>query len=373
MHHRMRKFILGLTHLVLLGILGVVLFSGSWGLLLTAKLAAISGVWLVITGILLKRLLATYEDMSSRLQLLVPTTLGAILSLAVLVFGSLPLMLVALAEIAGWLYVILEFRKNRQNYTVYGHGPLPSDIWLNPPAEAFVEGDLILTDGRMAARTRNSVGHVEIVIRDKAGKLRVFSAYMEKGVVIHTLRSFVAMELKMREHFIGLRLNVPFTEDQSARAIQIADRMLAANQAWKKEAVAKRTRRVNALPVPASLKKRLMGVFPPTGYDWQGQYTGKIHENRWTCMGVVLDLLEELGVKTRKYGTGLLGLGTGLLNPLMPIRLLRDPAFRPLTLADKEVFDRAQAAKAAAKAQQAPAAGKDGATASDGEGTKPSA
>jgi|AGTN01.3.fsa_nt_gi hypothetical protein len=370
MHHRMRKFVLGITHLLLLGTLGLALFSGSWGLLLTTKLAAISGVWLVITGILLNRLLATYEDMSSRLQLLAPTLLGALLSLSVLVFGSLPLKLVALAEIAGWLYVILEFRKNRQNYTVYGHGPLPSDIWLNPPADAFAEGDLILTDGRMAARTRNSVGHVEIVIRDKAGKLRVFSAYMEKGVVIHTLRSFVAMELKMREHFIGLRLNVPFTEDQSARAIEIADRMLAANQAWKKEAVARRTRRVNALPVPASLKKRLMGVFPPTGYDWTGQYTGKIHENRWTCMGVVLDLLEELGIKTRKYGTGLLGLGTGLLNPLMPIRLLRDPAFRPLTLADKEVFDRAQAAKAAAKAK--PASGEGGATASDGEQNKPS-
>ncbi|MBY0357535.1 MAG: hypothetical protein K2W82_05990 [Candidatus Obscuribacterales bacterium] len=37
-----------------------------------------------------------------------------------------------------------------------------------------------------------------------------------------------------------------------------------------------------------------------------------------------------MGVKTNSYGTGLLGFGTTLFDPIMPVRFLSDPAFQLL-------------------------------------------
>jgi hypothetical protein len=57
---------------------------------------------------------------------------------------------------------------------------------------------------------------------------------------------------------------------------------------------------------------------------------GRLAEDRWTCIGACLELYERLGVKTNTYGTGLLGFGTTLFDPIMPVRFLSDPAFRLL-------------------------------------------
>jgi len=70
-------------------------------------------------------------------------------------------------------------------------------------------------------------------------------------------------------------------------------------------------------------------------------------------MGACLEVLNRVGVETHEYGTGLLGLGTGLLNPLMPIRLVRDPAYRLLRLSDKDAFEVARVGGS----EKAPAAG----------------
>ena len=72
---------------------------------------------------------------------------------------------------------------------------------------------------------------------------------------------------------------------------------------------------------------------------WRAIAVGSRAINRWTCIGACLELYERMGIKTRHYGTGLLGLGTGLLDPIMPVRFLSDPAFKLLDETNKEAYD----------------------------------
>ena len=58
---------------------------------------------------------------------------------------------------------------------------------------------------------------------------------------------------------------------------------------------------------------------------------GRLTQDRWTCIGACLELYRRLGVPTASYGTGLLGFGTTLFDPIMPVRFLSDPAFRLLS------------------------------------------
>ena len=85
------------------------------------------------------------------------------------------------------------------------------------------------------------------------------------------------------------------------------------------------------LPLPARLRERLLRALHTEGYDWLGLFMGRIADERWTCIGACLELYRRLGVATNPYGTGLLGVGTTLFDPIMPVRFLSDPAFRLLT------------------------------------------
>ncbi len=62
---------------------------------------------------------------------------------------------------------------------------------------------------------------------------------------------------------------------------------------------------------------------------------GRTCENRWTCIGSALVLYHKLGVRTNPYGTGLLGFGTSILDPILPVRFLADPAFKLITIDEK--------------------------------------
>ena len=60
-------------------------------------------------------------------------------------------------------------------------------------------------------------------------------------------------------------------------------------------------------------------------------------------MGFILLILERIGVQMEKYGTGPLGL-TGLLNPLLPIRLAtRAQQYRLLRKSAPETLTRGDA------------------------------
>lgn len=374
MLYRLEKFAVGITHLLLILVVVLSFFvQMGWAPFLTTCLL-VSAVRLAVTYSQLNRLLETFEDHLSRMQILVPLNLGLLISVLVLVvMPGTGQMIAAFGLLAGWARVYQLYRQRQRDFIKYGHGPLPANVWVNPPAEAIQPGDLILTDGRMARRTRNSVGHVEIAIPGrKGGKLVAFSSYMEQGVVMHTMRALLCLEQKLKEHYIVLRLRTPFTPDQNARAIEIAEDMERRNVAWRDAQRAKRMAWVRRLPMPARLRNWLLdpeslkalakevgdNKYPPlkikfkawllrkvwhTGYDWTAQYTGFIHKDRWTCMGAVLEMLQKLGVPVRHYGTGMLGLGTGLFNPLLPIRLMSDPCYRLVTMDDKAAYDAASA------------------------------
>ncbi len=336
MYHRILKGATSLAYLLLIALTWR-WFKGEthWNLALGAAL--VSGFWLVLTVAQMHRLLKTYFDVLSRLAVLVPLTLGLVLSgLAIALFDSLAPQLVASGELLAWLGVYLLYRRNRRLYKTQGHGPLPKGCWVNPDPSVIAPGDLVLTSGRIASTIQESVGHGEIGVRLADGRMGLLSSYMEKGTVLNDLSRVVGKWRGNGTIYIVLKLRTPLTQEQSLRATEIAQQMLAANAAWRERENARRARLIGFLPLPAAWKSRLVARTRATGYDWPGLFIGHLHANRWTCIGACLELLHRLGVKTNHYGTGLLGIGTGLLDPIMPVRFLCDPAFRLVTLDDKK-------------------------------------
>lgn len=311
--------------------------DSSWGFSLGCVL--VSGLWWGLTRFEQGHLFDTYFDVFSRLRVQLPMVMGTILAGLALVFaGDMALKVVAGGEVALWLVLYFRYRKNRKLYMTQGHGPLPKGTWVNPPAEALQEGDLILTSGRIASRLHESVGHGEVVVKMPDGKLYVFSSYMEKGAVLQPLDR-VAGALLRRGHYVALRLEPPLDDLQREAAPYIVKLMLKRNAEWREQTQKRRDRVIGALPLPASAKVWLAKKFRVTGYDWYGLFTGRLAKDSWTCIGACLEFYHRLGVKTNKYGTGLVGFGTGLLDPIKPVRFLSDRSFRMLNAADQGEFE----------------------------------
>jgi hypothetical protein len=192
---------------------------------------------------------------------------------------------------------------------------------------------MLLTSGMVARRLRESVGHGETIVRGADGTLHTFSSCMGQGAVLHELEAFTRQQ-REKGHYIALRLVDGLSEEQSRRAVEIAEHMLEQNARWRERANARRRMFVDRLPLPASWRERVWVVVLADGYDWLGLFMGRLACDRWTCIGACLELYSRLGVRTRPWGTGLLGFGTSLLDPIMPVRLLADPAFELLRLDD---------------------------------------
>jgi hypothetical protein len=339
MYYRVMKCAISVAYFFLIALTWK-FFRGKLDWNLAAGCVAVSGFWLLLTRLQMGHLLRTYFDVLSRAQVLVPLLMGVVLSgIGFIASDHLPLRVVASLELGWWAYIYVQYRLNRRKYIMQGHGPLPAGCWVNPPADALEPGDLILTSGRIANRVHESVGHGEVVLRAPNGKLVAFSSYMEKGAVINDLQWLTFAWLRRGEHYIVMRVKDRWTADQNARAYAIAEQLLAENDQWRTQANARRQALVNMLPLPASMKNWLFGKIRATGYDWPGLFIGARANNRWTCIGACLELYHRLGVKTHRYGTGLLGLGTGILDPIMPVRFLSDPAFSLLSETSKEAYD----------------------------------
>ncbi len=290
----------------------------------------ISGVWLIVTGARMGHLLKTYFDVLSRLEVLLPALLGIGLALFALFRAHLPhLKALAAFELAAWALLLVRYRLNRRQYVRQGHGPMPARCWVSPPAAHLQAGDLLLTSGRVAAGLRESVGHSELVLRTHDGEMVSFSSYMGRGTVLHELDEYLS-HLQPHGHYIALRLADALTNDQLDRTIEIAHEMVEENRRWRAETNARRRRFVDRLPLPRRGRERLYRLIRSDGYDWFGLFMGRIANHRWTCIGSCLELYDRVGVRTRPWGTGLLGFGTSVLDPIMPVRLLDDPTFRPL-------------------------------------------
>jgi hypothetical protein len=310
---------------------------------LSSGCVIVSGAWLVLTRIKVDHLLQTYFDILSRIEIQLPAFVGVTLSVVAL-FSPVyhpGFHVLALGEIAGWIYMYVLYRRNQSQFKKQGYGPVPRNTMINPPTEILRAGDLLLTSGNIAKGLHESVAHAELVLEMPDGKKMLFSSYMEKGTKIHPIEG-VTSHLN-KGYYIGLHLKTPWNDEQKAKAAKIAEEMVAANVKWAAEENVRIFKRIDFLPLPASGKDFLKAKLKTSGYDWFGTFMGRTCDNRWTCIGSALVLYHKLGVKTNPYGTGLLGFGTSMLDPIIPARFLADPAFEvikndeaPLALSEKK-------------------------------------
>lgn len=293
----------------------------------------ISGCWLALTWLRMGQLFKTYFDLLSRIEFVLPAVLGFVLSCyAAILAPHWAIRLVAITEILLWIVAILLYRLNRRKYERQGHGPVPTGSWISPPADVLEPGDLLLTSGLVAARLRESVGHAEVVFRTDDGSLHSLSSYMGRGSVAHPLQLLTD---NLRGHFIVLRPKESLTEEQIRDGAKIAQQMIDENSQWRKISNRRRRKKIQLLPLPQSWKRKIIRGTRRDGYDWFGLFMGRRAKHRWTCIGACLEFYCRLGISAEPYGTGLLGFGTTMFDPINPVRLLADPAFRLLSLKDR--------------------------------------
>lgn len=298
---------------------------------LAAAAVILSGAWLALTFLRMSHLLKTYFDVVSRLEVLVPAALGIGLGVfALLDTTFLATRIAAAVAIAGWTLLVLRYRRNRAHFVRIGHGPMPEGCWVDPPADALRPGDLLLTSGMVAAGLREGVGHGETVVRVQDGSLWCFTCRMDQGAVLHPAPELLAGLRQRGIHYIVLRLREGLTREQAERAEAIVRSMIADNHAWAQRANRRRAAWIARLPLPAAARAWLLRKTHTEGYDWLGLFMGRLVYDRWTCIGACLELYRRLGIATNPYGTGLLGVGTTLFDPIMPVRFLSDPAFQLL-------------------------------------------
>lgn len=339
MRYRLVKSATTVIYLCLL-VLTWLFFDGGLDIRFGLGAVIVSGAWLIVTRAQIGHLLETYYDILSRLEVEIPLVIGMFLAGAA-VFAALyeQVKVIAVLEFIAWTVVAIQYRHNRAKYEKQGHGPLPRGCWLSPPAEALMAGDLMLTSGRVATHLHESVGHGEMVIEEPNGDMKSFSSYMKDGLVLNPLNE-IARASAESGYYIILRLNTAWTIEQKDQAAAIAHEMLVENARWRDARNAKRTRFICDLPLPQSTKDWLLVKTKASGYDWLGLFFGRLAKEHWTCIGACLELYRRLGIKTNQYGTGLLGLGSTIFDPIMPVRFLSDPALRMLSLEDKAAFEK---------------------------------
>jgi hypothetical protein len=292
--------------------------------------AIVSGCWLVLTRIKINHLLQTYFDVLSRIETNFPITLGTVMSAIAVSAPGIPFVhYCGAAEILAWLYIFARYLANKSHFEKQGHGPLPKGTWVNPPANIMRPGDLILTSGNIAKELHESVGHAETVLRMPDGSMKLFSSYMDRGAFLHDLDVLTIRH----EHgdYILLHLSEPWNAEQQDSAAQIAEEMISSNKQWAAQENQNHKAIIDKLPLSLQHKEALEKRFHVSGYDWFGTFMGRIAPNRWTCISACLELYHRMGVKTGSYGTGLLGFGTTIFDPIMPVRFLSDPAFQLVT------------------------------------------
>lgn len=286
----------------------------------------LSGGWLILTRIKIDHLLQTYFDILSRLEVQLPVVIGSLMSFIAALTNAHPYCRYAgLAEILGWLYILSLFHRNKHMFKKQGYGPVPFNTYINPPLSILRVGDLLLTSGNVAKNLHESVGHAEMLLQDPEGRFWAFSSYMRKGACLNAIEEITGHG--NRGYYVGLHLRQPWSPEQQQEAFKQAQEMVRVNQEWAMQENIKVRKRIEMLHLPGSLENDLIKLFHASGYDWFGTFMGRIAKDRWTCIGACVELYRRMGVRTNYYGTGLLGFGTTLFDPIMPVRFLSDPAF----------------------------------------------
>ena len=301
----------------------------------------LSAMWLALSFGQMAYLLRSYTTILSRLQVHLPLWFGLFLSgLALLNTTSLLISVLSVASLLGWVSVYVRYRINKRNFEKQGHGVLPAGIMINPPFEILPPGAILLMTG-IADVIHEAVGHGEIVIPDGEKKW-AFSTYMKYGTVINPLEEVLPRRAKHGITVARVPV-VPWTEEDCKLSLMQARAMQRQNKEWVVRRQIGREKLICGLPLPAVLKNALRKFldqrFAITGYDWFGLFLGRIKMNHWTCIGSVQELLWRMGKTLDQYfGTGLLGAGTSILDPIMPSRFFDLKCYRDLTTAEYEAW-----------------------------------
>jgi hypothetical protein len=300
-------------------------FRGRLDLPFAAGCTILSGFWCLITRIKMAHFLQTYFDVFSRLEVVIPASLGILLSFAALFSLAVPAVhFTDGAELLVWIAIIVHYIKNKAKYVKQGYGPVPTGTWVSPPVSEMTAGDLILTNGAVARNLRESVGHAATLVEREDGKYAI-SSHMDRGCTLEPIANVIG---EVRGHYLVLKLAQTLDDDQKKRMAAIAEEMVRENQMWSAKRNAGWQVFMQSLPLSESVKNKIEKLYRCTGYDWFGMFYGRLAPHRWTCIGASLELYKRMGIKTNPYGTGLLGFGTTLFDPIMPVRFLNDPAFR---------------------------------------------
>ncbi len=340
MLYRLEKLLRGVAKIVLVWLTWR-LFKGHTDWQFNTGCSILSSMWLALTFLQLRQCLRNYYDLLFRLAVLLPLGTGTVLSLvAIFTAQSTSTLIVAIALLAGWTAVYVIYRLNRRNFVKAGHGPLPKGTWENPTK--FLPGMVGLTDGFVAKELRQSVGHSFIIVQDPAdGSLHLFTSMMGEGLVLQPLS-----ELKTENFYVLEDPVVPRTSLQIEALWLNAHIMLDQNANYKVTEQARRDRFFAGLRqwLPAKIVDKVQAKHGEVdGYDWWGLFLGRIKPGVWTCFAAVLDLLGRCGIEMAgTYGTGALGLGTTILDPLRPDRLLSEPNLHLLNTEDEAEWDHEQ-------------------------------
>jgi hypothetical protein len=322
----------------LLSVVWTTLFVWSWthhqlALPLSSGCLTLSTLWLAVTAINLRKKLQTFADRFSRIAILTQIWLGSAITLAAyLTADSEPLAIAAYASLAAWAGIYLLYRFTRSRYAKAGHGLLPKDAWINPPAEVYQDGDITLTSGRIAQKLQNSVGHGEITVGDYSSpepELYSFSSYMESGTVINKL-SYIANPANEGGLYIVMRPRVPLTEAQKLSGLPLAKVMCEQDAAWRDRTQARVNWLFDHLPFnKTNLMLKLRQKFHVSGYDWLGLVSGRVPADHWICIVAALEHSRRRGIKTAHYSKA-------WGEPTNPDAVLSDPNYRLLTTTDQK-------------------------------------
>lgn len=312
-------------------------YQQGFGLEFDVSCLVLSSMWMALTVAQAKHLMRSYATIISRLQMLAPLWLGFGLNVAALFTTAERLVqILAVAGIVGWAYLYRRYLKEKKDFFEHGHGVLPQGILINPPAEMLPPGSILLMTG-IPEYIGEAVGHGEIVIPD-GDKKWAFSTYMKYGVVLNPLEEVLVRRAR-RGITVALAPVTPWTEEQCKMSLMVARGMLRQNKEWVVRQRAERERFFDRLHLGfarAALNKILL---PITGYDWFGLAFGRTKMTRFTCVGSVQELLWRMGITLDQYfGTGLLGLGTTVLDPVMPARFFNLKCYRMITEADHQAW-----------------------------------
>lgn len=338
---RISKFIAGTGHLVLTIAL-IMAVLGYAGEHFAQWLVNISIWGASFTLLLFPYYLERLEDRQSKRMIFIPMFANVPLAIIALVLAnSTMVIIIANVSLIIWLAIYLRTRARFKAYFPFHRGHLPNGIWMNPPVQALQPGDIILCHGPMADKCRNAVGHADLVLDGKGGKLHIFSSMIESGTIYKTARALLRSYEKGPYPWVIMRLRTPLSEEQNELTKKVREEMMDDNKAWTTQAQAWTERFIKVLWLPAKCKAYLLKRWMPTGYDQFGKFWGGERKNRWTCVAAALHLLRKAGVPVDDYGTGAFGL-IGEFNPVIPVRVMQDSAYRWLTEEDQRVFTESQ-------------------------------